>query len=127
MKNWAEHFSEPQMTGSKPAICLRVTKPSCPHDGHDRTAQYGSSFSPTSPAFSSTKMVPGSICSGIHSLRTLSSPIMCPPQDLRSPTTSYIKMTNGTVALLLDCAQGTLCSAHLGAGMSPSANQILAV
>src|SRR5579864_5289537 len=76
MKNWAEQLSDPQITGSKPLICLRVIRPSMPHDGHDSTAQYGSSFSPISPAFSSTKTVPGCICSGIHSLRRSSSATM---------------------------------------------------
>jgi hypothetical protein len=39
MKNWAEQWEEPQITGSKPAICLRVIKPSVPHVGQDNTAQ----------------------------------------------------------------------------------------
>ena len=36
MKNCAEHCSDPQMTGSSPPICLRVTSPSCPQVGHDK-------------------------------------------------------------------------------------------
>src|SRR5215469_1262789 len=76
MKNCAEQWPEPQITGSNPAICLRVIRPSVPQEGQERTAQYGSSFSPTSPAFSNTNTVPGSICSGIHSLRRLNSPII---------------------------------------------------
>ena len=40
MKNCAEHFSEPQMTGNNPAICLRVIKPNVPQDGQDRTALF---------------------------------------------------------------------------------------
>src|SRR6266576_6446867 len=81
MKNWAEQLSEPQITGKNPLICLRVIRPSMPQDGHESTAQYGSSFSPTWPAFSSTKTVPGCICSGIHSVRMFSSPTMSPPVE----------------------------------------------
>jgi hypothetical protein len=39
MKNWAEQCSEPQITGSKPLICLRVIRPSMPHEGQANTAQ----------------------------------------------------------------------------------------
>src|SRR5215813_14828627 len=84
MKNWAEHFSEPQITGSRPAICFLVISPKVPHEGQDSTAQYGSSCSPTWPAFSNTKIVPGSMYSGIHSLKTRSSPTMSPPPSTQS-------------------------------------------
>src|ERR1051325_4570366 len=79
IKNCAEQLPEPQITGNSPAICLRVINPSVPQFGHDSTAQYGSSCSPTLPAFSSTKIVPGIICSGIHSLRTSSAATIAPP------------------------------------------------
>src|SRR6185437_7948521 len=79
MKNWAAQCSEPQITGSRPAIWRRVISPSVPQLGQASTAQYGSSFSPTSPAFSSTNTVPGPICSGIHSLSTFNSPTISPP------------------------------------------------
>jgi molecular chaperone DnaK (HSP70) len=39
LKNWAEHCWEPQMVGSRPAICLRVIKPNVPHEGQESTAQ----------------------------------------------------------------------------------------
>src|SRR5580704_8632853 len=76
MKNCAEQCSDPQITGTRPLICRRVISPSMPHEGQASTAQYGSSFSPTSPAFSRTKIVPGCICSGIHSFKTSSSATM---------------------------------------------------
>src|SRR3981081_1291390 len=78
IKNCAEHCSEPQITGTKPLICLRVMRPSVPQEGQASTAQYGSSFSPISPAFSSTKTVPGAICSGIHSLLSPGPQTMSP-------------------------------------------------
>src|ERR1700722_2964468 len=88
MKNCAEQEEEPQIVGKSPAICLRVIKPRVPHEGQESTAQYGSSFSPTSPAFSSTNTVPGSICSGIHSLIMLNSPIIMPPRLSFTPCES---------------------------------------
>src|ERR1035438_3285898 len=39
IKNCAEHSPQPQMTGSTPAICLRVIRPNVPQLGQDRTAQ----------------------------------------------------------------------------------------
>src|SRR5438477_979398 len=89
MKNCTEHWSEPQITGSKPASCLRVMSPRVPQSGHESTAQYGSSFSPTRPAFSRTKIVPGCICSGIHSFRTFSSPTIVPPVEPNSPAMKF--------------------------------------
>src|SRR5271157_1129056 len=127
MKNSAEHCFDPHITDIKPTTCLRVTKPSCPQPGQASTAQKGSSRSPISPAFSSTKMVPGSICSGIHSLRMLSSPIMCPPQDLRSPTTSYSLMTNGTVSLPVDCARRKLRCVRVYVYRGPPSSDTLAL
>src|ERR1700757_354275 len=59
MKNWVEQHGDPQITGSSPAICLRVISPKVPHEGQESTAQKGSSCSPTLPAFSSTNTVPG--------------------------------------------------------------------
>ena len=79
IKNCAEQVSEPQITGTRPAICLRVISPSTPQHGHASTAQNGSALSPSSPAFSRMKIVPGSICSGIHSFRILISATMFTP------------------------------------------------
>src|SRR5437899_5643637 len=56
-----------------------------------RTGQHGPIrilFLPIRPAFSSTKIVPGIICSGIHSLRTFSSATISPPLE---PNSSAMK------------------------------------
>src|SRR6185437_5919548 len=95
MKNWAAQCSEPQITGSRPAIWRRVISPSVPQLGQASTAQYGSSFSPTSPAFSSTNTVPGPICSGIHSVSTFSSPTISPPPS-QGLSSGVLRMSNPT-------------------------------
>src|SRR3954470_6984923 len=78
--------------------------PSVPHSGQESTAQYGSSLLPTSPAFSSTNTVPGSICSGIHSVSTFSSWTMTPPGDI---SCNLLNQHPCSLCVLLSCVPST--------------------
>src|SRR5881394_2750741 len=119
MKNCAEHFPDPHITAINPAICLRVIKPRVPQLGQERTAQQGSSFSPMWPAFSSTKIVPGCIWSGIHSLKSSSSATISPSlwanpllrTQFQFATNFFRSAPSGTLAAVDD-------SAHLAHGVT---------
>jgi hypothetical protein len=72
----AEQSDDPQIIASSPAHCCLVIRPSDPQEGHAKTAQKGFSALPSSPACSSRKIVPGCICSGIHTSRRFNSATM---------------------------------------------------
>lgn len=74
----AEQVSPPQIMFSPAKSWRRVISPMVPHRGHDITATYGFCWLPNFVLFSSTKTVPGSIRSGIHSSRNCKSGDMLP-------------------------------------------------
>src|SRR4051812_39374 len=77
------------------------------------------------PAFSSTKIVPGCICSGIHSLSTSSSATISPP-DGQSLLRTQFRLAYGT-RFLRSTASGTLAPAdnclHLADGVTQAYGQ----